>query len=140
MTWRWLNGRIVKAIHLKQIQRHGGGHGTRDEGMLESALARLQNLAAYGEPTMFEMAASYAFGTARNHPFVDGNKRTAFVSAALFLRMNGQVLNADTAEAALVFLRLAAGEMQEAELADWLRSNASPLDAASVDQTRGPSR
>lgn len=128
MNWRWLDRRIVTSAHLRQLQQHGGGHGTRDEGMLDSALARPQNLAAYGEPTGFELAASYAFGLARNHPFVDGNKRTAFVAAALFLRLNGQVLEADRAEAALVFLRLAAGDLEEAELADWLRTNASPPD------------
>ncbi len=132
MTWLWLSRRIVTAIHLRQIQRHGGAHGTRDEGMLDSALARPQNLAAYGEPTAFELAASYAFGIARNHPFIDGNKRTALVASALFLRLNGQVLNAEQAEAALVFIRLAAGELGEAELAEWLRRNASPPDASSL--------
>jgi death on curing protein len=126
MTWRWLTGRVVASIHQRQIQRHGGSHGTRDEGLLESALARPKNLASYGEPTVFELAASYALGIARNHPFVDGNKRTAFVASALFLRMNGQKLDAEQAEAAVVFLRLAAGEFSEEELAEWLRRNASP--------------
>ena len=129
MTWRWLSRRIVTAIHLRQIQRHGGAHGTRDEGMLDSALARPQSLAAYGEPTVFELAASYAFGIARNHPFVDGNNRTAFVASVLFLRLNGQVFEAEQAEAALVFIRLAAGELGEADLAEWFRRNASPPDA-----------
>jgi death-on-curing protein len=126
MTWRWLTGRIAISIHQKQIQRHGGGHGTRDEGLLESALARPENLAAYGEPTVFELAASYAFGIARNHPFIDGNKRAAFVASVLFLRMNGQQFHADQAEAAVVFLRLAAGEFSEAELAEWFRQNSDP--------------
>jgi death on curing protein len=129
MNWRWLDRRIIAAVHLRQLQRHGGGHGTRDEGLLDSALARPQNLAAYGQPTVFELAASYAFGLARNHPFVDGNKRTAFVAAALFLRRNGQVLEADQAEAALIFIRLAAGDLSEAELAEWLRRNSAPPDA-----------
>ena len=129
MSWTWLDRRIVEAVHFRQIQRHGGGLGTRDEGLLDSALARPQNLAAYADPTAFELAASYAFGIARNHPFVDGNKRTAFVSAVLFLRLNGQTFNADQAEAAIVFLRLAAGEFSEAELAAWLRRNSSPPDA-----------
>jgi death-on-curing protein len=93
--------------------------------LLESALARPQNLAAYGEPTAFELAASYAFGIARNHPFVDGNKRTAFVAAALFLRTNGYSFAPDKAEAAVVFLRLAAGEFSEEELAHWLRANSA---------------
>jgi len=130
MNWRWLTGRVVASIHLRQIQRHGGGHGTRDEGMLESALARPQNLAGCGEPTVFKLAASYAYDIARNHPFIDGNKRTAFVASALFLRMNGQRLSAEPAEAAVVFLRLASGEFSEAELAEWFRRNASPPDDA----------
>ena len=129
MTWRWLSRRIITSVHVKQIQRHGGGHGIRDEGLLDSALARPQNLAAYEEPTIFELGASYAFGIARNHPFVDGNKRTAFVAAALFLRLNGQILGADQAETAVVFLRLAAGELSEAELAEWLRRNSDPSSA-----------
>jgi death-on-curing protein len=129
MNWRWLTRRVATSIHLRQIQRHGGGHGTRDEGLLESALARPQNLAAYGEPTVFELAASYAFGIARNHPFIDGNKRTAFVASTLFLRMNGQQFHADQAEAAVVFLRLAAGEFSEAELAEWFRRNCDPPSA-----------
>jgi death on curing protein len=130
MTWRWLTGRVVASIHLRQIQRHGGGRGIRDERLLESALARPQNLAGYGEPTVFELAASYAYGIARNHPFVDGNKRTAFVASVLFLRMNGQQFFAEQAEAAVVFIRLAAGEFSEGELAEWLRRHASPPDAA----------
>jgi death-on-curing protein len=129
MTWSWLDRRIVDAIHAKVIQRHGGRQGIRDEGLLDSALARPQNLAAYREPTAFEVAASYAFGIARNHPLIDGNKRTAFVASALFLRLNGRIINADQAEAAVVFLRLAAGELDEAELAEWLRRNSSPPDA-----------
>jgi death-on-curing protein len=129
MTWRWLTPRVVASIHLRQIQRHGGGHGIRDEGLLESALARPQNLAAYGEPTVFELAASCAFGIARNHPFIDGNKRTAFVASVLFLRMNGQEFLAEQAEAAVVFIRLAAGEFSEVELAEWFRRNASPPEA-----------
>ena len=126
MTWRWLTSRTTISIHHRQIQRHGGGHGIRDEGLLESALARPDNLAAYGEPTVFELAASYAYGIARNHAFIDGNKRTAFVASVLFLRMNGQQFHAEQAEAAVVFLRLAAGEFTEAELAEWFRQNANP--------------
>ena len=133
MSWRWVTRRIATAIHLKQIQRHGGGHGIRDEGMLESALARPQNLAACGEPTVFDLAASYAFGLARNHPFIDGNKRTAFVASVLFLRLNGQVFEAEQAEAALIFLRLAAGELSEAELAEWFRRHSAPSDATDLD-------
>lgn len=132
MTWRWLTPRVVTSIHLKHIQRHGGGHGIRDAGLMESALARAQNLAAYGEPTAFELAASYAFGVARNQPFIDGNKRTAFVASTLLLRINGQQLIAETAEAAVVFLRLAAGEFSEAELAEWFSWNTTAIDAPAV--------
>jgi death-on-curing protein len=134
MTWRWLSRRVVTAIHLRQIQRHGGGHGIRDEGLLDSALARPENLAAYGEPTVFELGASYAFGIARNHPFIDGNKRTSFVAATLFLRMNGHQFQAEQAEAAVVFIRLAAGEFSEAELAEWFRRNTSPIKSSGADQ------
>ena len=124
MSWRWLSHRIVVAIHLRQIQRHGGGHGIRDEALLESALARPENLAAYGDPTVFDLGASYAFGIARNHPFIDGNKRTAFVASAL-LRMNGRRLHAPQAEAAVVFLKLAAGEFSEAEVSAWFAQHAA---------------
>jgi death-on-curing protein len=100
----------------------------RDEGALESALARPQNLLAYGAPDLFELAAAYAKGIVQNHPFVDGNKRTAFVVAASFLDLNGQELTAPEAEAALLFLRLAAGKVGEAELAEWFRRNCAPAD------------
>jgi len=97
--------------------------------MLDSASARPQNLAAYGDPTIFDLAASYAFGIAHNRPFLDGNKRIAFVAAVLFLRLNGHEFRADPAEAAVVFIRLAAGELSEAELSEWLRGNAALPDA-----------
>jgi len=138
MTWRWVTLRLVASIHHKQIQRHGGAHGTRDEGLLESALARPENLAGYGSPTVFELAASYAYGIARNHPFIDGNKRTAFVVSVLFLRMNGMSFHSEQAEAAVVFLRLAAGQLSESELAEWFRRNCDPpsekLSTAGADQ------
>jgi death-on-curing protein len=126
VTWRWIARRIAVAIHLRQIQKHGGGQGSRDEGLLESALGRPQNLAAYGAPSVFELAADYACGIVRNHPFIDGNKRTAFVASVLFLEMNGQQFHAEQAEAAVVFLRLASGEFPEAELAEWFRQNSDP--------------
>ena len=125
MTWRWVTRRLVTSIHLRQIQRHGGARGTRDE-LLESALARPENLTAYGQPTVFELAASYASEIVRNHPFIDGNKRTAFVASVVFLRMNGQEFEADQAEAAVVFIHLAASEFSEAELAEWFRVNCEP--------------
>ena len=124
MTWRWPSRRIIEAVHHKLVQRHGGGHGLRDGELLESSLARPQNLAAYGDPSVFDLAANLAYGIAQNHPFVDGNKRAAFVAGALFLRLNGYSLDVDQAEAALIFYRLAAGELSEEELSDWYRRNA----------------
>src|SRR3954463_2312242 len=129
MTWRWLGRRTVTALHARQLQRHSGGSGIRDEGVLDSTLARPPTSAAHGEPTVFELAAGYAFGIARNRPFIDGNERTAFVAAVLFLSLNGQELDAEQAEAAGVFRHLAAGELSEAELAAWLKANSSPPDA-----------
>lgn len=126
MNIEWIEFESVLIFHDLQLLEHGGAAGVRDEGGLRSALARPQNLAAYGDPDLFELAAAYAVGIAKNHPFVDGNKRTAFVTAGAFLDLNGSGLRADEAEAALVFLRLAAGDLTEDALADWLRANATP--------------
>ena len=104
------------------------GRGLRDEGGLRSALARPENLIAYGEPDLFDLAAAYARGIVQNHPFVDGNKRTAFVVAVAFLDLNGHELTAPEAETAVVFIRLAAGEFSEAELAAWLKRNTTPSE------------
>ena len=128
--WEWLDRRIVEAIHQAQLRRHGGAHGLRDEALLESALARPLNMAAYGEPTVFELAACYAHGLSRNHPFIDGNKRTSFVASVLFLQRAGQRFTGDEAEAAVVFLSLAAGEFLEPDLAEWFRRNCSPPEEA----------
>ncbi len=119
--WVWIDPAVVLAVHEEQLAAHGGSPGVRDMGLLESALARPMNLAAYGEPDVAELAASYGFGIARNHPFVDGNKRTAFVSVELFLRLNGYRLSADDSACVLTMLAVAAGEMDEANFADWLR-------------------
>jgi len=119
--WVWIDPAVVLAVHEEQLAEHGGSPGVRDMGLLESALARPMNLAAYGEPDVAELAASYGFGIARNHPFVDGNKRTAFVSVELFLRLNGYRLSADDSACVLTMLAVAAGEMDEANFADWLR-------------------
>jgi len=119
--WIWIDPTVVLAIHEEQLAEHGGSPGVRDVGLLESALARPMNLAAYGEPDVAELAASYGFGIARNHPLVDGNKRTAFVSVELFLRLNGYRLSADDSACVLTMLAVAAGEMDEANFADWLR-------------------
>jgi death on curing protein len=121
--WIWLDPNVIIAIHTEQLAEHGGGTGVRDAGLLDSALARPQNTAAYGDPDVFELAAAYAFGIARNHPFVDGNKRTAYVAAELFLLLNGWELIATDADSVLTFLALAAGDLSEAALADWLRAS-----------------
>ena len=121
---QWLSKRLVLAIHDEQLAEHGGGEGIRDAGLLDSALARPQNRFTYDpEADLATFAAAYAFGIAKNHPFIDGNKRTAFVAAELFLDLNGRVLAASDAECVLATLRLAAGEIGEDEFADWLRAN-----------------
>ncbi|PWG03331.1 type II toxin-antitoxin system death-on-curing family toxin [Sphingosinicella humi] len=117
----WIDLDLTLAIHDRQLAEHGGGAGLRDIGMLESALARPVNSWNYGEPDFAALAASYAFGVARNHPFVDGNKRTTWVLARLFLRLNGQALEFDPADAIAVMLGLAAGEVSEDNLAQWFR-------------------
>ena len=124
MEPQWLSKRLVLAIHDEQLAEHGGGEGIRDAGLLDSALARPQNRFTYdADADLATLAAAYAFGLAKNHPFIDGNKRTAFVAAELFLNLNGRVLAASDAECVLATLRLAAGEIGEDEFADWLRAN-----------------
>jgi death-on-curing protein len=119
--WIWVALDVALAAHAEQIAEHGGGDGVRDERLLESAMARPMNLAAYGDPDAASLAAAYAFGLARNHPFVDGNKRTAAVVAETFLMLNGRHLTASDAELVVAFLALAAGELSEEEMADWFR-------------------
>jgi death-on-curing protein len=120
--WTWIERRVVLAVHNAQLVDHGGAAGVRDAGRLDSALARPLHLAAYGEPDAAELAASYAFGIARDHPFVDGNQRTAFVVLELFLALNGFGLEADDAACVLMMLALAAGELDEPTLAAWIRA------------------
>lgn len=124
-SWVWIDPAVLRAVHEEQLAEHGGATGTRDEGLFESALARPINLANYGTPDAFELAACYGVGLAKNHPFVDGNKRTAFVALELFLNLNGVDLDADDADCVLTMLAVAAGQMDEAALAQWLRSHAS---------------
>lgn len=119
----WLERRDVEAFHALQISEFGGLAGTRDVGAPESALARPLNLSAGGEPSLFELAASYAFGIARNHPFVDGNKRTALVSSFTFLTLNGWDVDVAETDAVLVFVDLAGGKLKESELAKWLEKH-----------------
>jgi len=119
--WQWVTRAMIEAVHERQLAEHGGGSGTRDDGALESALARPQILALYGEPDSAALAATLAFGICRNHPFVDGNKRSAWVAARLFLRLNEVTVAFDKAEATIMMQRLAAGELAEDEVAAWLR-------------------
>jgi len=122
-TWLWIATEVALAAHAEQLAEHGGGQGVRDAGALESAMMRPRNLALYDEPDAAALAAAYAFGLARNHPFVDGNKRTAAVVSETFLALNGHRLDASDAELVVASLALAAGELSEDELADWFRSH-----------------
>jgi death-on-curing protein len=122
-AWVWLDPEVLLAAHDEQLEEHGGASGVRDQGLFESALARPQNLAAYGEPDVAALAASYAFGIAKNHAFVDGNKRTALVALELFLDCNGYCLTADDAQCVLAILSVAASAFSEADLAEWVRKN-----------------
>ena len=121
MTWRWLEQAVVLALHDEQIAEHGGAMGVRDTGLLSSALARPLQKVAYGDPTVFDLAAAYAFGILRDHPFTDGNKRTGLLAAYVFLSRNGWELAAPEAETVAMVLALAEGGMGEAEFAAWLR-------------------
>jgi death-on-curing protein len=126
MTWRWGDRRALELLHDASLSEHGGASGLRDEGLLESALARPLNLASYGSPDAADLAASYGVGLAKNHPFVDGNKRAAFLAVGLFLALNGQRLVASQADATLTMLAVAAGQMDEAAFAGWLRQHTQP--------------
>lgn len=119
----WLERRDVEAFHATQIAQFGGLAGVRDAGALESALPRPRNLVAHGAASVFELAAAYAFGIARAHPFVDGNKRTAFVAAVVFLEINGYSFSAIEEDVVIAILALAAGEMTEPRLAKWFAAN-----------------
>lgn len=120
-AWRWVTHRAALSAHAEQIEEHGGAAGVRDMGLFESAMARPMQLEAYGDPDAAALAAAYAFGLARNHPFVDGNKRTATVVSLLFLLKNGLRIAASDADMTVTFIALAAGELTEDELADWFR-------------------
>ena len=126
MSWRWIDRRALCLLHDESVAEHGGAPGLRDEGLLESALARPLNLAAYGEPDVFELAAAYGVGLAKNHPFVDGNKRAAFLAVGLFLALNGYRLRADQADATLSMFSVAAGGLSEPAFATWLRLHTVP--------------
>ena len=122
----WVLREVAFGAHEQSLALFGGSAGVRDEGLLDSALGRPLNLFAYGRPTRFELAASYAAGVVKNHPFIDGNKRTGFVVAVTFLELNGCRFAAEEADAAVRILALAAGEMTEAACAAWLEANSRP--------------
>ena len=121
--WQWVSREVLLTLHDESLAEHGGGSGIRDEGLLDSALARPLNVVAYGKPDAAELAAAYGYGLAKNHAFVDGNKRAAFLAIGLFLYMNGYRLTASQADATRTVLAVAAGEIDEAQLAQWIRSN-----------------
>jgi len=123
---KWLPKEAVLAMHARQLAEHGGGEGLRDDGMLESALQPPLNKHAYGAPDIFDLAAAYAYGIARNHPFVDGNKRTALVTSRTFLLINGHQITATKEDRLRTFLALAPGDLGEDELAAWFRKHATP--------------
>ena len=124
--WRWIDRRALLLLHDESIAEHGGASGIRDEGLLDSALARPLNLVAYGSPDWAELAASYGVGLAKNHPFVDGNKRAAFLAVGLFLALNGRRLVATQADATMTMLAVAAGSLDEPAFAARLRSHTEP--------------
>ena len=119
----WVLREVVFMLHEQSLAQFGGSAGIRDEGLLDSALDKPENLFAYGKPTVFDLAASYAFGLVKNHPFIDGNKRTGFITAVLFLELNGYKFHASEVDAAMRTLALAAGEMSKSAYAEWLKAN-----------------
>jgi len=121
--WRWLSADVLQVVHAEQLAEHGGLAGLRDANALESALACAEQLAHDGSPDVAELAAAYGFGISRNHPFSDGNKRTAFVATELFLVLNGFDLQATDADCVMTMLGVAAGDIDEASFAAWIRAH-----------------
>jgi death on curing protein len=124
--WKWVNRQVLLLLHEESLAEHGGASGLRDEGLLDSALARPLNLALYETPDLAALAASYGVALAKNHAFVDGNKRAAFLAVGLFLGINGHRLHATQAEATLTVLGVAAGDLSEAGFAEWIRHHIQP--------------
>ncbi|MDX2023538.1 MAG: type II toxin-antitoxin system death-on-curing family toxin [Deltaproteobacteria bacterium] len=124
-SWRWIDKQALLILHDESLAEHGGASGLRDEGLLDSALVRPLNLASYGTPDAAQLAAAYASGLSQNHAFVDGNKRAAFLALGLLLYLNGYRLTATQAMATATILSLAAGELSEEALADWVRKNSA---------------
>lgn len=124
--WKWVQREVLLLLHDESLAEHGGAPGIRGEGLLDSALARPLHLLAYGEPDLADLAAAYGVGIAKNHPFVDGNKRAAFLAVGLFLLVNGQRLTATQAEATLTMFEVAEGTLDEPTFAGWIRTHAKP--------------
>ena len=124
--WKWVNRQVLLLLHDESLAEHGGAPGLRDEGLLDSALARPVNLALYEQPDVASLAASYGVGLAKNHAFVDGNKRAAFLAVGMFLAVNGFRLRATQADATLTVMEVAAGVMDEAAFAQWIREHIHP--------------
>ncbi len=125
-VWRWVRREALLLLHDESLAEHGGLPGLRDEGLLDSALARPQHLDTYGSPDLAALAAAYGVGLAKNHAFADGNKRAAFLAVGLFLALNGQRLMTSQADATRTMIAVAAGDLDEAALADWIRAHAKP--------------
>jgi death-on-curing protein len=126
--WRWIDKRLLIMLHDESLALHGGASGIRDEGLLDSALSRAVNLAHFGEPDFADLTAAYAVGLAKNHPFVDGNKRVAFLAVGLFLGLNGYKLNPTQVNATLSIQAIAGSQLLKADFAEWVRSNSSKKD------------
>lgn len=122
-TWRWIDKNLLVILHDESLVMHGGASGVRDETLLDSALNRAPNIAHYGQPDYAELAAAYGVALAKNHPFVDGNKRVAFLSVGVFLMLNGHRLTATQVDATLMMFAVAAGEIDEPAFAEWIRQN-----------------
>lgn len=129
--WLWLSRALIIAMHEDQLAEHGGGVGLRDPGLLDTALAKPQQCLAYGTPPpdLAALAAAYAHGIARLHPFIDGNKRTSLVAAETFIELHGHQLDASDADCVQIWLQVASGDMDETALAAWIRTRLRPVDA-----------
>ena len=121
-AWSWIDKQLLIILHDESLTMHGGASGIRDDGLLDSALNRATNLALYSKPNIAELAAAYGFGLAKNHAFVDGNKRVAFLAMGLFLGLNGYKLKATQVDATLTMLAVAGGDMNEADFASWIKN------------------
>ncbi len=127
MTWCWLKETVILAVHDEQLAEHGGRQDIRDMGLISSALLRPQNLAADENPSVFDLAAAYAFGIIKNHPFVDGNKRTGFLASYIFLVLNGWELMASEVDAVKAIQSLAEGKVEETAFSEWLKTHSVAL-------------